>query len=160
MNTNCSLCGNKETHVLNKCKTMLDQGRYTWRHNFVLCIIMDTLKDVSDQSWDFYCDLTGAHKFAGTTIPPDILPTQQRLDLVVINRHSKIIIIIELAVPFKHNIHQAHNHKDNKYAGLSADLQKRGYDASFVLKLVAEVYFQQMEKLARTSYPFKFTIKK
>ena len=42
---------------------MLDQGRYTWRHNFALDrIIMDTLTDVSDQSSSFYCDLAGAKK--------------------------------------------------------------------------------------------------
>ena len=53
INTKCTLCGNKETlqHVLYNCNTMLDRDRYTWRHNSVLHIIMDTLKDVSDQSW-------------------------------------------------------------------------------------------------------------
>ena len=39
------------------------QGRYiTCRHNSVLRIIMDTLKDVSDQSWSFDCYLVGAKK--------------------------------------------------------------------------------------------------
>ena len=38
MSSNCKLCGNTQTllHVLAGCKTMLDQGRYTWRHNCVL----------------------------------------------------------------------------------------------------------------------------
>ena len=63
---------------------MLDQCRYTWRHNSIFRIIMDTLKDVSDQSWSFYCDLAGAKKIAGTTVSPDILPTQQKPDLVLI----------------------------------------------------------------------------
>ena len=62
---------------------MLDQGRYTRRHNSVPRIIMDTLKDVSDQSWSSYCDL--AKKIAGTMTPPDILPTHQRPDQVLIN---------------------------------------------------------------------------
>ena len=135
INTKCALCGNKETlqHVLNNCKTMLDQGRYTWRHNSVLRIIMDTLKDVSDQSWSlFYCDLAGAKKIAGTTIPPDILPTQQRPDLVLINESSKSIIIIELTIPFEQNIHKAHERKLNKYAGLTSDLQEQGYDTKLL----------------------------
>ena len=85
-NTKCDLCGRKETlqHVINNCRIMLDQGRYTWRHNSVLRIILDSLQDVSAPSWKIYCDLEGASKIAGTTIPPDILPTQQRPDLVLI----------------------------------------------------------------------------
>ncbi|XP_072042835.1 uncharacterized protein [Amphiura filiformis] len=105
MNTKCDLCGKKETlqHVLNNCKVMLQQGRYTWRHNSVLRIILDTLREVSDSSWTFYCDLAGACKVAGTTIPPDILATQQRPDLVLVNRPSKKIIVIELTIPFEQN---------------------------------------------------------
>ena len=81
---------------------MLDQGRYTWRHNSVLRIILDTLQDViSTFSWKIYCNLKEASKIAGTTIPPDILPTQQRPDLVLINPASKSIIIIELTIPYE-----------------------------------------------------------
>ena len=38
MSANYKLCGNTQTllHVLAGCKTMLEQGRYTWRHNCVL----------------------------------------------------------------------------------------------------------------------------
>ena len=93
---------------------------------------MDTLKDVSDQSWSFYCDLTGAQKVAGTTIPPDILPNQQRPDLVLINKSSKSLIIIELTVPFEPNIHIAHEHKHNEYASLTSDLQEQGYDTKLL----------------------------
>ena len=111
---------------------MLDQDRYTWRHNSVLRIIMDTLKDVSDQSWSFYCDLAGAKKIESATIPPDILPTQQRPDLVLINDSSKSIIIIELTVPFEQNIHKAQERKLNKCAGLTSDLQEQGYDTKLL----------------------------
>lgn len=134
LNTKCSLCGNKETlqHVLNNCKLMLDQGRYTWRHNSVLRKILDTLKDTCDASWKIYCDLAGANKIAGTTIPPDILPTQQRPDIVLVNASSKSAIVIELTVPFECNIHSAHDRKMNKYAGLKEDLQEQGYDAKLL----------------------------
>ena len=89
---------------------------------------MNRLKDVSDQSWSFYCDLVGVKKVAGTTIPPDILPTQQRSDLVLVNESSKSIIIIELTVPFEQNIRKAHERKFDKYAGLTSDLQGQSYD--------------------------------
>ena len=97
INAKCIPCGYKETlqHVLNNCHTKFDQGRYTWHHNSVLCIIMDTLKDVSDQSWNFYCDLTGAKKKKKKQaprfllIPPDILPTQQTPSLLLINESTR-----------------------------------------------------------------------
>ena len=111
---------------------MLDQGRYTWRHNSVLRIILDSLQYVSAPSWKIYCDLEGASKIAGTTIPPDILPTQQRPDLVLINPTSKSIIIIELTIPYEQNINSAHNRKLNKYAGLTSDLREQGYDVKLV----------------------------
>ena len=131
-NSKCSLCGNNETlhHVLNNCKTMLDQGRYTWRHNIVLRKIMDALKDIKDHSWKIYCDLSDATKTAGTTIPPEILPTQQRPDLVLINESSNSIVIIELSIPFEANIRKAHEYKENRYASLVNDLQERGYDTN------------------------------
>ena len=83
-------------------------------------------------SWSFHCDLAGAKKIAGTTIPPDILPTQQRPDLVLINESPKSIIIIELTVPFEQNIHKAHERKLNKCAGLTSDLQEQGYDTKLL----------------------------
>ena len=131
MTTNCNLCSKKETlhHVLNHCQVMLEQGRYTWRHNSVLRIIHDTLREIADPSWVFYCDLTGTTKVAGTTIPPDILATQQRPDLVLINRVSKKIIIIELTIPFEQNIRNAHDRKVNKYSSLIMDLEEQSYDA-------------------------------
>ena len=127
---NCALCSNKETlqHVLDNGKTMLDQGRYTWRQNFVLRIIMtplNLLKDVRNQSWSFYCNLAGL-KNADTIVPPDILPTQQRPDLVLINEISNSIIIIELTITFEQNIHKDHEHnKLNKYASPISELQEQ-----------------------------------
>ena len=108
---------------------MLEQGRYTWRHDSVLRIILHTLQEISHTSWTFYCDLAGSNKVAGTTIPPDILATQQRPDLVLVNRESKSIIVIELTVPFEQNIHNAHERKVNRYSSLIMDLQEQGHDS-------------------------------
>ena len=71
-------------------------------------------------------------KIAGTTIPPEILPSQQRRDLVLINEILKSIIIIELTVPFEQNIHKVYERKLNKYAGLTSDLQEQGYDTKLL----------------------------
>ena len=99
-------------------------------------LIFNERKDVSDQSWSFYCDLSGAKKIAGTTIPPQILLTQQRPDLMLIKESSKSIIIVELTVPFEQNIHTAHERQLDKYSGLTSDLQEQCYDTKL---LCAEV---------------------
>ena len=72
------------------------------------------------------------NKIEGTTIPPDILPAQQRPNLVLINECSKSIIIIELTVPFEQSIHKAHERKLNRYAGLTSDVQEQGYDTKLL----------------------------
>ena len=51
---------------------------------------------------------------------------------MLINESSKLIIIIELTVPFEPNIHKAHEHKHNKYAGLTSDLREQGYDTKLL----------------------------
>ena len=42
----CTLCGKKGTmsHILSRCKTALQQGRYRWRHDRVLQSLADVLE--------------------------------------------------------------------------------------------------------------------
>ena len=44
--TKCKLCGYYEAllHVLNNCTVSLNQGRYTWRHNYILKHMLTALK--------------------------------------------------------------------------------------------------------------------
>ncbi len=105
---------------------MLEQGRYTWRHNSVLRSILDGLKQICHPSWTIYCDLAGATKVAGTTIPPNILNTP---DMVIVNRNSKTIVIIELTIPSEQIIRNAHDRKIDRYSSLILDLQELNYDA-------------------------------
>ena len=54
MSSNCKLCGNTQTllHVLAGCKTMLDQGRYTCRHNSseLTCVELGYRRYVSESN--------------------------------------------------------------------------------------------------------------
>lgn len=123
----CNLCGSKETlgHVLNACPLMLAQQRYTWRHNNVLKQIRSTVKDVLDiPSATIYCDLPGSSHF---TIPPDILVTTQRPDLVIVDREQQNMYILELTVCFESNRTNAHKFKDGKYEHLLSELVSCGY---------------------------------
>ena len=129
----CNLCGNKETllHVLNFCNVMLDQGRYTWRHNSALNAIHSTLQSKlhHPSQFEITCDLPDS-MFGISTVPTDILVTTQKPDLVIVDRALKRIILIELTVPFDINISSAHERKTKRYENLISDLNTAGYKAS------------------------------
>ncbi len=134
LNQACALCGRKETllHVLNGCPIMLDQGRYTYRHNNILSVILKALVNMysdTSESYKIYSDIEGRHALGGGTIPPDVLPTNEKPDIVIMKPGE--ITIIELSVPFESNIKIRHEFKCNKYAMLISDLKQTGRNVTF-----------------------------
>ncbi len=131
LSESCDLCGNRETlgHVLSGCPVALEQNRYTWRHDSILNQIAQYMKTNCDpeSDTDIYCDAGGR----AWTIPPDVLITSDRPDLVILSRKSKTISIFELTVPFENNIKKDHQYKCHKYAHLAIDLQKCDYSVKF-----------------------------
>ena len=118
---------------------MLDQGPYAWCHNSVLRIIMDTLKDVCDQPWNFYCNLAGAQKIAGTTSPPDILPSQQRPDLVLINGSQNQSSLLSSLFPLSKTFTKLMSTNTINMQASAVICENRVMTpSSFVLKLIAE----------------------
>jgi hypothetical protein len=131
LSKSCDLCGNYETmnHVLSGCPTALNQGRFTWRHDSVLARIATFITSEDSSDLEIYSDAGGR----AWTIPPDILPTFNRPDLVTISRSNKRISIFELTVPYERNISKNHNFKCHKCAHLVIDLN----NCSFKVKLFA-----------------------
>lgn len=130
MTGRCVLCGNSQTlhHVLNGCKTMLDQGRYTWRHNAILQYMWQVVRAspaFKDGKVKVNVDLPGQQS---STIPIHILPCSDRPDLVILYPDEKKLVIVELTVPFETNIESSHNYKINKYCALVNDLTDIGYN--------------------------------
>ena len=76
--------------------------------------IYRTLIETGKGHFDVYLDIDG-HSVAGGTIPPHILVTAQRPDLVVIWEEPKKILLIELTVPFESNIPDTHKTKIERY---------------------------------------------
>ena len=99
----CPLCGRKETtnHILSSCPVALEQGRYTYRHNNVLREITES---IDTNSFQYYSDIQGK-TIGGGTIPPDILVTAEKPDIVIIDpmlaspSGKPFITIIELTCP-------------------------------------------------------------
>lgn len=130
INDKCQHCGFRETlgHVLNNCPTMLEQGRYTWRHDSVLSAIHDFTKLVISDGMDIHCDIG---QTTTCTIPPDILVTTDRPDLVIMKKSAKRCWILELTVPFECSIDKAHKRKSDKYERLINDLEILDYSVEF-----------------------------
>ena len=128
-NTKCQLCQNSETlhHVLNFCKPMLDQGRYTWRHDSILSYLVSLFKQSND--FKLYFDLGSKPREYMTTIPPEVLPTSQRPDLVIHWPNLDKICIFELTIPFDTNIH---GNLTNMQV-LSMILPSKGLKSNFLL---------------------------
>ena len=124
----CPLCSNHGTleHILNFCSISLTQGRLTWRHDSVLNHLTRSILQDKPDNIEIFCDLPG-FDLNGSTIPPDILVTTSRPDLVIINRAEKKIFLLELTCSFESNSASAHARKMTKYTTLKLDLEDKGY---------------------------------
>ena len=107
---------------------LLIRGRYTWRHDSILSHIVLTIsKLIPKEKFTIYADIPG-YKTNGGTIPPNILPTSLKPDIVIVNNTEKSVHIFELTVPFETNINSAHERKISKYLTLR---RQNGYNNAF-----------------------------
>ena len=125
-NDRCPFCGNIQTllHVLSNCNVALEQGRYTWRHNSVLSSIIASIVGDLNDGFSLFSDLEGFHAPHGGVIPPDVLVTNLKPDLFLVNESDRVVVLLELTCPFDTNIERSHNYKQEKYAPLVADLSR------------------------------------
>ena len=131
----CTLCdSNRPTtaNILGGCPVALSQQRYTYRHNQVLFTLVSQLTTLfSDcQIVSVYADLQGFHfnDAPPETIPSNVLVTPYRPDVVIYNRHSASMGIIELTCPLDsiQHMESARSHKLCKpeYVQILAELDR------------------------------------
>ena len=89
-----------------------------------------------------------------STIPTDILITNLRPDLVMLNRSEKAITLFELSVPFETNITATHLRKVQRYEKLIFDLENSRYNVSYYAFEIGSRGFISEENLARLSQFF------
>ena len=113
-------------HLLNNCPKMLD--RYEWRHDGVLAFLYSTLIENKPDGFTVYADIEGA-KVNGGTIPPEIMITTSRPDIVIINTNTNptSVMLVELTIPFTSNIEAANRRKRERYEFLTSDINEAGY---------------------------------
>ena len=121
VNNDKCFCGQRQTlnHILNCCVVSLNQGRYTYRHDSILNYIQQCL-DIT--KYTCYTDIAGHQAPGGGTIPPDVLVTTLKPDLVIIDKKQKSIHIFELTVPGEMRIITAHKLKLEKYQHFQTDI--------------------------------------
>ena len=107
-------------HILAACPTYLRQQRLTWRHYSII----NYLVSCNDSSkYKIFADIEVCRTNAGGTIPPKVLITTDRPDLVIIDEETKTMHIFELTVPHICNIQKRHEEKTNKYKYLVSECE-------------------------------------
>ena len=99
----------------------MDQGRFTWRHDSILHYISNCL---DKEKFTCYVDIPGHQTQAGGTLPPDILITTLKPDVVVVDTRNKLVNnIFELTVPGETRISEAQRIKSEKYQHFQTDIK-------------------------------------
>ena len=121
----CSFCLQQETlqHIVSSCKSYLDNGRYTWRHNSVLLAIAKSLSSL--QHCTLLADLPS---FASPSL---ITGESLRPDLVLISQ-DKTLYLLELTVGFETNILINSKRKSTNYNALIKNLKSQYSAVHFI----------------------------
>ena len=114
-------CGTRQTlnHILNCCGPSLREGRYTYRHDNVLSYIS---KCLDTSKYTCYVDIEGSQTPAEGTLPPNVLVTNLKPDIVIMDKSKKTVSIFELTVPAEHRIKIANDLKYQKYQHFLTDI--------------------------------------
>ena len=114
--SNCSCCLQPESllHVFAGCKTYLDEGRFTWRHDSALNFLASSLQYL--KNYTFYVDLPqylSPCLITGDNLRPDMLISS-----------SDTLYAIVLSVCFETNLNNNTSRKFEKYRHLLHHLRK------------------------------------
>ena len=78
--------------MMSNCKEALD--RFEWRHNNIAKYLHTLFSSQRLEGVEVFADLEG-RRVNGGTIPPDVAMTAQKPDLVIVNRKSKEVKLID-----------------------------------------------------------------
>ena len=131
LSSQCKLCcGGRQTlsHVLNHCKAALELRRYNTRHDSVLEVIADFVRDHLPESFEMTADLPDLPY----NFPLVITPTDLRPDIVLWSQTLQSATLVELTVYYETNYVQAQTRKSDKYQ----DLVDAGEANGFTMEVI------------------------
>ena len=115
-------------HLLSGCKEQLD--RYSFRHDSVLLHLTSVIKRKCKENVEVFADLPG-HQINGGTVPPSLALTEQRPDIVIVDKSNgqQKITIVELTVGWdsESSFRAANERKLERYSRLAEDLREAGF---------------------------------
>ena len=134
VNTKCNMEGCNAVctlgHLLSACPKSLD--RFTFRHDSVLQHLLNAIIRRKKDGLVVYADLNG-WRVNGGTVPHEMALTEQKPDLVIIDKAAAPvkILLVELTVPWdsSQNFQAAVERKTARYERLIEDLREAGFDA-------------------------------
>ena len=124
----CALCNKSETmrHALSSCHVAAtEQLRFNLRHDSILLHIVKQVRASKQHSGKrIIADVPGFQLPDGGTIPPEILMTGMKPDIVLIEEKTNSVELFELTncADSKENIQGAQNRKHMRYRELKNDL--------------------------------------
>ena len=148
----CSFCLHPETlqHVVSSCKSYLEDGRYTWRHNSVLLHIANSFSSL--QRCRLFVDLPSFPS------PSLITSDSLRPDFALISPDNTLHIL-ELTVGFETNIEVSNKCKAMKYDPLIQDLRSQYRNTTFINHKSCEDLFSNLLMMQGTLFRFGITKK-
>ena len=112
LSSDCGLCNtNKQTqlHMLKNCPEAVSNGRYTWRHDFILFTICHYLTALENFGFKSFADLAAFKN-------SEILFHGPRPDIVV--KKGNKLTVIELSCCYETNFVKTCNYKVKRYSKL------------------------------------------
>ena len=87
-----------------------------------LLVLNDISKCLDTSKYTCYVDIEGSQTPAEGTLPPNVLVTNLKPDIVIMDKSKKTVSIFELTVPAEHRIKIAHDLKYQKYQHFLTDI--------------------------------------
>ena len=84
-----------------------------------------------------FSDMPGYQAPHGGTVPPHVLVTALKPDIVIISEQTEEVIVFELTCPWDSNISRSHTYKSEKYSPLITDLSQRFVTSFFSIEVFA-----------------------
>ena len=115
-------CGKRQTlkHILDCYTKSLNQGRFTYRHDCVLSYVASCL---DKEKYEVYVDIEGEQTAAGGTLPLNIIVSNLKPDIVIIDKKEPKVSIFELTVPSEQRIDISSRLKSDKYQHFLTDIK-------------------------------------